>query len=197
MNEQCGGRSVILVLVAMVGLVSVLALGGCAKRGATGTTADQQAAEAAAKAEAGPAVTEEPVQAPQAKAEPQPAAKAVPSEGAVRGRAALGDVYFAFDQWTLSEEAKKGLTQSAEALKQNPSAKLVIEGHCDERGSREYNLVLGEKRTQEARQYLEALGVGNPVSVASYGEEQPACTGQHESCYGKNRRAHLMLDSGQ
>ena len=112
-------------------------------------------------------------------------------------RRELADIYFAFDKWALSSEGKKNLADSAEFLKQNPDAKVVIEGYCDERGSREYNLVLGEKRAKETRRYLADLGIQNPVSVTSYGKERQVCTERNESCYWKNRRAHLTVDAGK
>ena len=110
-------------------------------------------------------------------------------------RRELADIYFAFDKWMLSNEGKKNLASSADFLKQNPNAKLVIEGYCDERGSREYNLVLGEKRAKEARRFLADLGILNPVSVTSYGKERQVCNERDESCYWKNRRAHLLVDA--
>src|SRR5207248_958688 len=109
----------------------------------------------------------------------------------------LADIYFAFDKWALSDEGKKNLAESAEFLRQHPQAKLLIEGDCDERGSREYNLVLGEKRDQETSQYLMTLGIQNPVSVTSYGKERQVCTEPNESCYWRNRRAHLILEGGK
>jgi peptidoglycan-associated lipoprotein len=109
----------------------------------------------------------------------------------------LADIYFAFDKWALSAEGKKNLTQSAEALKQIPTVKLVIEGHCDERGSREYNLVLGEKRAKETERFLLGLGITNPVLVTSFGKERPVCSEHDESCYWKNRRAHLVLEEAK
>ena len=110
---------------------------------------------------------------------------------------ARGDVYFEFDRWALTNEGKKNLAESAAALKQNPSVKILVEGHCDERGTIEYNLVLGEKRAQETRRYLQTLGVTNPVGVTSYGKERPVCTEHDESCYWKNRRAHLAVEEGK
>ena len=109
----------------------------------------------------------------------------------------FGEVYFEFDRWGLSPEGKKNLDQNADILKQNPRARILIEGHCDERGSIEYNLVLGEKRAQETRRYLLTLGITNPVGVTSYGKERPVCTEHDESCYWKNRRAHLVLEDGK
>jgi peptidoglycan-associated lipoprotein len=109
----------------------------------------------------------------------------------------LADIYFAFDKWALTTEGKKNLAQSAEALKQIANVKLLIEGHCDERGSREYNLVLGEKRAKETERFLLGLGIKNPVSVTSFGKERPVCTEHDESCYWKNRRAHLVLEDAK
>jgi peptidoglycan-associated lipoprotein len=129
-----------------------------------------------------------------AKAGPQDAESLKAREGR---RRQLVDIYFEFDKWALSEKGKQNLADSAETLKQNPAAKLVIEGHCDERGSREYNLVLGEKRAKEARRYLADLGIQNPVSVTSFGKERPVCSEHDESCYWKNRRAHLLIDEGK
>lgn len=109
----------------------------------------------------------------------------------------LADIYFAFDKWALTTEGKKNLTQSAEALKQVSNLKLLIEGHCDERGSREYNLVLGEKRAKETERFLLGLGIRNTVAVTSFGKERPVCTEHEESCYWKNRRAHLVLEDAK
>lgn len=109
----------------------------------------------------------------------------------------LADIYFAFDKWALTTEGKKNLIQSADALKQVSNVKLLIEGHCDERGSREYNLVLGEKRAKETERFLLGLGIRNPVAVTSYGKERPVCTEHEESCYWKNRRAHLILEGAK
>ena len=142
--------------------------------------------------------SEEVVKAPP----PTVTAKADQGEIALRqAREALkrarGDVYFEFDRWALTNEGKKNLAESAAALKQNPSVKILVEGHCDERGTIEYNLVLGEKRAQETRRYLQTLGVTNPVGVTSYGKERPVCTEHDESCYWKNRRAHLAVEEGK
>ena len=142
--------------------------------------------------------SEEAVQAPS----PSVTAKADQAEIAVRQarealKRALGNVYFEFDRWALTDEGKKNLAESAALLKQNPSVKVLIEGHCDERGTVEYNLVLGEKRAQETRRYLLTLGIANPVRVTSYGKERPVCTEHDESCYWKNRRAHLAVQEGK
>jgi len=105
----------------------------------------------------------------------------------------LFDIYFPFDRWGIIEEERKSLVASADYLKAHPKARLVVEGYCDERGTGEYNLVLGEKRAKEARQFLMDLGVKNKVSVKSYGKERGVCTERSEGCYRQNRRAHLMV----
>ena len=181
----------------------VLPLAACSTKGtSTTTTEDKIAKPEPAKPTPLQGFTrtprEEMVKAPA----PPLVAKADPSEFEARraretAQRELGDVYFEFDRWGLSLEGKKNLDQNAEILKQNPRARILIEGHCDERGSIEYNLVLGEKRAQETRRHLLTLGITNPVGVTSYGKERPVCTDPDESCYWKNRRAHLVLEDGR
>lgn len=102
------------------------------------------------------------------------------------------DIYFNFDEFTISQEGKNILASKAEFLKIRPALKVIIEGHCDDRGTTEYNLALGEKRAGEVRKYLITLGIdGNRLSVISYGKEKPAVSGQNEAAWAKNRRAHL------
>lgn len=127
---------------------------------------------------------------------PMTAAKTVPPEQPVSAKPALKeypDVYFEFDKWDLSAQAKKTLAEQTATLKQNPAAAILVEGYADERGTHEYNLALGERRAQEVRRYLADLGLSNTVKVISYGKERPACTDDNEACHSKNRRAHLAL----
>lgn len=145
---------------------------------------------------------EEPVKESLKPAQPMIVAKADQQEIEARraqeaARHELRDIYFAFDKWALSSEGKKNLVESKEYLQQNANAKLLIEGHCDERGSREYNLVLGERRAKEVRRYLTDLGIKNKVAINSYGKERPVCNEQDESCYGRNRRAHLVVEGAK
>jgi peptidoglycan-associated lipoprotein len=107
----------------------------------------------------------------------------------------LEDVYFDFDKWELTDQAKQTLAAQAEQLKQNPDAAITIEGYADERGSTEYNRILGEKRALEVRRFLTDLGVSNPITVISFGKDKPVCTEQDEACFIKNRRAHLVVAS--
>jgi peptidoglycan-associated lipoprotein len=120
------------------------------------------------------------------------------AEQAASAAAGLRDVLFAYDSWTISEDGRQALNRDAEWMKSNPSAQVKVEGHCDERGTSAYNLVLGEKRAKAARNYLVELGVGaNRLSVVSYGKERPFCNEHAESCYQQNRRGHLVVKTGK
>ena len=108
------------------------------------------------------------------------------------------DVYFGFDRYDLTEESRATLKGNADWLKNNPALRIQIEGHCDERGTAEYNLALGAKRAQTARDYLVTLGIsGDRLSTISYGEEIPVCTEQTEDCWAQNRRARFVVAAGQ
>ncbi|MBL8173898.1 MAG: OmpA family protein [Bryobacterales bacterium] len=108
----------------------------------------------------------------------------------------IKDAYFDYDKSDIREDARNQLQQNADALKnilQQVSGTVVIEGHCDERGSAEYNLGLGDRRSTAARDFLVQLGVpADRLRVVSYGKERPQCTESNESCWQKNRRAHFV-----
>lgn len=98
-------------------------------------------------------------------------------------------VYFDLDQATLRADARDALAKNYEALKQHADWEALVEGHCDERGTTEYNLGLGQKRAAAVRQYYITLGLdGGRVATISYGKEQPACSEHTDECWGKNRR---------
>jgi peptidoglycan-associated lipoprotein len=110
----------------------------------------------------------------------------------------LQDSFFAFDRYDLEESARATLKANAEWMKANPSTKVQIEGHCDERGTNEYNMALGAKRAQAARDYLVTLGIGaDRLSTISYGEEVPVCKESNETCWAKNRRARSVILGGK
>jgi peptidoglycan-associated lipoprotein len=120
------------------------------------------------------------------------------AEQAASAAAGLRDVFFAYDSWVITEEGRQALSRDAEWIKSNANALLKVEGHCDERGTSAYNLVLGEKRAKAVRNYLVELGVGaNRLSVVSYGKERPSCTEHAEACYQQNRRGHLAVKVGK
>jgi peptidoglycan-associated lipoprotein len=109
-------------------------------------------------------------------------------------RGFTADVYFQYDESSLSDDTRDKLAKDAELLKGQPQFQLTVEGHCDERGTNEYNLALGERRANAVRDYVGSLGV-NPTRLRtiSYGEERPVCTEHAESCWQQNRRAHLVV----
>lgn len=108
------------------------------------------------------------------------------------------DVYFGFDRYDLTEEGRATLKANADWLKRNPAMRVQIEGHCDERGTDEYNLALGAKRAQAAKDYLVSLGIdADRLSTISYGEEIPVCREQTEECWVQNRRARFVIGAGQ
>jgi len=110
---------------------------------------------------------------------------------------AMKDVYFDFDRYNLDNDDRATLRATAEWLKRNPSARVQLEGHSDERGASEYNLALGAKRAQAAKDYLVSLGVSeNRLSTVSYGEEIPVCQDAMESCWQKNRRDRFVRSVG-
>lgn len=107
----------------------------------------------------------------------------------------IRDAFFAFDAFTLTPESQDNLAISAAWLKGHPEFRLLIEGHADERGTQQYNLALGEKRANAAKDYLAALGVPRAtIRTISYGEERPFATGSNEGAWRQNRRAHLVLE---
>lgn len=106
----------------------------------------------------------------------------------------LDDIHFQFDKYDLDHTSKRILQKNAEWLKQNPAFKIEIQGHCDERGTNNYNLGLGERRANSTKKYLMALGVNEDrLFTISYGEERPFCFENSESCWLQNRRAHFLV----
>ena len=135
-----------------------------------------------------------------AKAEPSDAFREqlekMKDEEAAAIAAGLSDVFFEFDSWTLTSEGRQALEQGAEWLHGKASSKLLVEGHCDSRGTQAYNLVLGKKRAGAIRDYLVELGITpERVSIISYGQDKPFCTDTTEVCYQLNRRGHLLVQN--
>lgn len=110
----------------------------------------------------------------------------------------VGDrVFFDFDKSDLRPDAIDQLNRQSDWMKTNGSITVVIEGHCDERGTREYNLALGDRRASSAKQYLESMGVsGGRLETISYGKERPAVLGSNEDAWAQNRRAVMVVKSG-
>lgn len=106
----------------------------------------------------------------------------------------LAHVFFDFDRSELRSDARDILAKNAAYLKSNPTLKILVEGHCDEFGTHEYNLALGEMRAQNTKQYLVSLGIDpNRIEIVSYGKEKPFCPGKGQDCWAQNRRAHFLI----
>lgn len=176
--------------VMLIGL-SLALLPGCSRKKPT-TAPEAPVQEVAASLAPAP----EPPSAPEPAPEP-----ADPLEGDLasvneylRSRGMLGDVYYAYDSADLSAEARQRLADNARFFNDYPFFEGLIEGHCDEQGTPEYNLALGERRANSARNYLTSLGVdGSRLRTITYGEERPVCTESEEACWAQNRRAHFLI----
>ena len=114
--------------------------------------------------------------------------------GQLNAEKPLADVFFDYDKSDLREEGRTLLQKNADWLKKWAAVKVTIEGHCDSRGTAEYNLALGERRANTAKNYLVSLGVGaDRIQVISKGKEQPFCTDENEGCWSQNRRGHFII----
>ena len=181
-------------------LMCVVVLAGCAKRPAM-TAASAPAPTGGAQATTPPAPAPAPTTAPQAMTSAPaqgPAATAAPARPMVQEFAAtpnLKDIHFDFDKYDIRPGDAKILDTNAAWLKSN-DALVLVEGHCDERGTNEYNLALGERRAKATMNYLVSHGVqAGRITIISYGEERPACTEHTEACWATNRRAHFLAKS--
>lgn len=182
---------------AMIVFIAVVMAVGCAKKqtvksdGTAGTGTETPAAPGAGVAETPvretPAKPEEPTRLAAKEAE---AGVAVTEEKPSR----FDDVRFDFDKAVMRDDGRKTCQVVAAYMMKNPGAKLLIEGHCDERGTAEYNLALGERRAAAVMTYLVSLGVPKAaLSTVSFGKERPLDPGHDEGAWAKNRRAHFVL----
>jgi peptidoglycan-associated lipoprotein len=157
-------------------ILAVLALGGCADR----TRSTAATASSVSEMPAAPSAP--------------PVARALDVQGEFMAAAGSDRVFFDFDSAILTPAAQATLRRQADWLNRNPDVALVIEGHCDERGTREYNLGLGERRAAAARAYLVSLGVtSSRIRTISYGKERPEVVGSTEQAHAQNRRAVTIV----
>ena len=135
---------------------------------------------------------------PMAKEEPAPAPKPAPAPAPVSKTSDVvmqEDIYFDFDKATLTPSSQDNLLRKAEWLRENSDVTVTIEGHCDARGTNEYNLALGDRRAESAKAFLVDLGIATSrITTISYGEERPVCTQQDEECWAKNRRDNFVIN---
>ncbi len=168
------GRSKWLVLLLVVAVL----FSACAKKQTTPITEEAPAQVASPPTEQAPPSEKAPV------VEEKPAQAVI----------TLQDIFFDYDQYNIKAEFKDVLTKNAELLMANPDAKLLIEGHCDERGTAEYNIALGERRGKAALDFYTAYGVKlERLNWISYGKERPFDAGHNEDAWAKNRRAHMVI----
>ena len=171
-------------------VVLTLALGACAKQPPKNAV-DAKPTPAPAAAPAETRVT------PPPPAPREPDVVSSPISGSlaeINSKGYLNAAYFDYDKADLRDDARATLAGNADWLKKYPTVQALIEGHCDERGTSAYNLALGDRRANAARDYLASLGVdATRIKTVSYGKERPGCTESTESCWQKNRRAAFVI----
>lgn len=166
----------LMIIIILSGVV----ISACAKKVVTKTEEEKMAK---------PAVEEKAPPPAPPKEEPKPAPAAEEKE-----ILQIKDAFFDFDKSNIRDDAKDALQNNAEFLKANNNAKIVIEGHCDERGTLEYNIALGQRRAESAEKYFVNLGIdASRISTISYGKERPFCNEHDEDCWQSNRRAHFVV----
>jgi len=164
----------IATLALAGGLLALLVAVGCASRKQVSTTVP------------------EPTTPPPTETAPPPPQESTPPPPVEETRSALQDAFFDFDDASLRDDAKNALENNAKYMEKNSGA-VVVEGHCDERGSVEYNIALGEKRARAAKDFLVSYGVSaGRITTISYGKERPFDQGHSEEAWAKNRRAHFV-----
>lgn len=171
-------KSSVRVVSWVLPLALVAVLAGCSKK--------KEVAEPAPPPAPTPTAETPPPAPPPTTTEPEQPAKTVQDQ--------IADVFFDYDSAELSSSAQSTLDANGKVLNDNPSANVTIEGHCDERGTVEYNLALGDRRAASAKDYLVRFGISaGRLSAVSYGEERPFATGADEAAYAQNRRAHFVV----
>jgi peptidoglycan-associated lipoprotein len=183
-----------VLLVAPV-LVLSLFLAGCPKRPATTAASAPPPTGAPGPSSAGPSTSAPSTAMTPSTVAPSTGAPSTtpPAPSEFRETDNLKDVFFDFDRYDIRATDAKTLDTNAAWLKTNNSL-VLIEGHCDERGTNEYNLALGERRAKATMNYLVGQGVqANRITIISYGKERPICTEHSEACWAKNRRAHFLV----
>jgi peptidoglycan-associated lipoprotein len=164
-----------LRFLGLVVLATALVVSGCAKKKAAPPPATE------------PPPAEQPATPPQAPETPPETTTPTPTT------VSWQDAFFDYDKSDLRDDAKAALDADAKSLRDQADVHIVIEGHCDERGTTEYNLALGERRAAAARDYLVAAGIdASRIEVVSMGEERPFATGSNEEAWAQNRRAHIV-----
>lgn len=188
------------IFVSVAVLAALALLGGCAPKKVaeqTEPTADSQTTPLSDRDKARPGDKPTGRDLPRETITERPLDKGQAAEGSgsvEELQARMKDIFFDYDRYDIREDAKPVLREIAAMLSRAMDIKVIVEGHCDSRGTNEYNLALGDRRAKSAKDYLVSLGISSGrIEVVSYGEEKPLCTDENETCWGKNRRAHFVL----
>ena len=190
-TETVRMKKVLSVLTLTIIAVSFMFVTGCHKKAATRPT---ETTPPAAQEQPGPGQQQKgPEKITEQKVE-SVASKDIVSSSAEGKEGMFGDILFDYDKYDVKGSYKDELQSVAAWMMKNSSATISIEGHCDERGTNEYNLALGDRRAKSVKDFLVSLGVpSSRMETISYGEEKPLCTEQSEECLAKNRRAHFVM----
>ena len=189
MRQTVDRRQAWFLLIVMGMMISLVAA-GCAKK-------VQTASQTVSPSEENVTPAAPPAEEPQREEKPaiKEAEVASPETSKPSSSVSLEDIHFDYDKSAIRPDGKAILEKHAKWLQSNPRVRVQIEGHCDERGTNEYNLALGERRAQATKRFLVALGIdGKRLDTISYGEERPLCTEHADSCYSTNRRAHFVVE---
>lgn len=187
------GRKGIFIILAVVILFS-FALVDCSKKAPQEPSMMEETSMQAQEPMAEPAPVQEYTPEPEPMKEPEPMMEPEPMKEMAFDASDLFDVFFDFDKSDLSMEARDTLATDARLLKAAANVNIVVEGHCDERGTNEYNLGLGERRANAVKNYLVSLGISpSRIKTISYGEEKPFAMGHTEQAWKLNRRGHFGL----
>jgi peptidoglycan-associated lipoprotein len=184
MSKFLRSASVVMSLLGLAVMVT-----GCPKRPGTAMTAAPAPSGTARSAQAAAMV-------PASTASPSKGSSTTPQPSEFAATDKLRDIHFDFDKYEIRPDDAKILEADAAWLKSRPEDLVLLEGHCDERGTNEYNLALGERRAKATMNYLVAQGVqARRITLISYGKERPACTSHDEGCWATNRRTHFLVKS--
>ncbi len=182
-------RSLLAIVLALVLVPAVLTAAGCKKQ----PPPEPEPAPPVQEVEPPPPVQEPPPPPPPPTPPPPPPKRVTAAD--LNAQKVVQTIYFDFDKYDLRSDARATLAANAEWLKSNTSWRILIEGHCDERGTNEYNMALGDRRANSARNYLISAGVSPArVRTISYGEERPAAPGHDEASWARNRRAEFVIE---
>jgi len=188
-------RKKLWIFVALVLVIPAFMLTVSCQQQVTQAEVEPEAEEAVPTTEEAQPVVEEPEEVAEEVTRDESVAEDERALMAARDAFLREHIYFAFDKYNLDDAAQGVLMSKADFLRENPDIYITIEGHCDERGTNEYNLALGDRRAESAKSFLVDMGIeAYRISTVSYGEERPLCNESIEECWSKNRRDQFVIN---